>query len=147
MAAIIEQLGLDSTFFYQLAIFFVLFAFLGRVYFAPFLKLFQERHQRTVADREAAEAMLAQANEKFAEYQEKLADARLRARRELEEALSAGQREEHEILARARDEAKRLTQGALQEVEAERTRLKAALDTDAEGLAKSIVDHLMVKKG
>ncbi len=147
MAAIIEQLGLDSTFFYQLVIFFVLFAFLGRVYFAPFLKLFQERHQRTVADREAAEAMLSQANQKFAEYQEKLAEARLRARRELEEALSVGQREEHEILARARDEAKRLTQATLQEVETERTRLRAALDTDAESLAKAIVDHLMVKKG
>jgi F-type H+-transporting ATPase subunit b len=130
-----------------LVIFFVLFAFLGRVYFAPFLKLFQERHQRTVADREAAEAMLSQANQKFAEYQEKLAEARLRARRELEEALSVGQREEHEILARARDEAKRLTQATLQEVETERTRLRAALDTDAESLAKAIVDHLMVKKG
>ena len=147
MAAIIDQLGLDGTFFTQLGVFFVLFFFLGRVYFAPFLKLFQERHQRTVADKEAAQALLAQADEKFSEYQSKISEARLRARQEMEEALRAGHREEQAILTRSRDEAKRLTQAALQEVDAERARLRAAIETDAESLAKAIVDHLLVKKG
>ncbi|MFN7684449.1 MAG: ATP synthase F0 subunit B [Oligoflexia bacterium] len=147
MAAIINQLGLDSTFFAQIGVFFVLFFFLSRVYFKPFLKLFEERHARTVADREAAQALMAQADEKLSEYQQKLSDARARARKEIEDALRLAHQEEQQILAKARDEAKQLTQSALQEIERERLRLKGALETDAEGLAKSIVDHLLVKKG
>ena len=147
MAEILDQLGLDSTFFTEFAIFFVLFAFLSRAYFAPFMKLFKERHERTVSDREAARAMVAQADEKFSEYQQKLAEARAHARAEIEEAVRAGKAEEHAVLNAARDEAKKLTLAAVTEIEAERARLRAAIETDAEGLAKSIVDHLLVKKG
>jgi len=147
VAEILDQLGLDATFFIQIAIFFVLFAFLSRAYFAPFMKLFQERHERTVSDREAARAMITQADEKFAEYQQRLSEARLKARAEVEEAIRAGKAEEHAILSSAREEAKKITLAAVAEVEAERSRLRAAIDTDVESLAKSIVDQLLVRKG
>jgi len=147
VAAILEQLGINSTFFVELAVFVILFGFLSRVYFAPFLKLLQERHARTVKDREAARAMLVQAEAKLQEYQGKIADARLRARADMEEAIRKGRAEEQAALTQARDEAKRITQAALAEADAERNRLKAAIETDAEGLAKLIVDQLMVKGG
>lgn len=147
MAEILDQLGLDSTFFTEFAIFLVLFAFLSRAYFAPFMRLFKERHERTVSDREAARAMITQADERFAEYQQRLGEVRARARAEIDEAVRAGKAEEHAALNAARDEAKKITLAAVAEVEAERARLRAAIETDAESLAKSIVDHLLVKKG
>ena len=69
MTAILEQLGLDSTFFVQLVVFFFLFLFLGQVFFKPFLRLLEERHGRTVKDRETADAMVSAATAKLEEYQ------------------------------------------------------------------------------
>jgi len=147
VAAILEQLGIDSTFFIEFGVFFVLFAFLAKAYFGPFLKLLQERHARTVQDREAAQTIMSQAEQKFSEYQAKISDARQKARAEMEEALRQGRAEEHAALSGARDEAKKITQAALAEVEAERARLKAAIETDAESLARAIVERLMSQGG
>lgn len=91
--------------------------------------------------------MITQADERFAEYQQRLGEVRARARAEIDEAVRAGKAEEHAALNAARDEAKKITLAAVAEVEAERARLRAAIETDAESLAKSIVDHLLVKKG
>jgi F-type H+-transporting ATPase subunit b len=147
VSAILEQLGIDATFFIELGVFFVLFAFLSRAYFSPFMKLLQERHERTVRDREAARAMLEQADAKMAEYQAKLTDARAQARAEMEGVLRQAHAEEQAILAGARDEAKKITQSALAQVEAERVRVRAALEADTELLARGIVEQLLPKGG
>lgn len=147
MSAILEQLGIDATFFVELGVFVVLFGFLSRAYFAPFMKLLQERHERTVRDREAAKAMLEQADAKMTEYQAKLSDARAKARAEIEESLRKAHVEEQAILAGSRDEAKKITQEALAQVEAERVRLRAAIEADTEVLAKGIVEQLLPKGG
>ena len=58
MSSIIEQLQLDKTFFYQLALITGLYLVLSQVYFKPFLKLFQKRHDRTVNAQKEAERMV-----------------------------------------------------------------------------------------
>ncbi len=147
MTAILQQLGLDSTFYTQLMVFFVLFIFLGQFFFKPFLRLIEERHRRTVQDREAAETMMANAAAKMEEYQAKLHVARVEARSELEAVIAAAKTEEAKVLTEARDAAKKITQQVSFEIDAERARVRAQLELDAEALATAISDKLLVRKG
>jgi F-type H+-transporting ATPase subunit b len=144
--SIIEQLGLDQTFFAQLAIIIVLFVVLGQVYFKPALKLFEARHKRTVADREAAEKLMAQAEAKLEEYKNRLAEERANARREYETILAEARKEETVLLAHARDEAKKITQQAAENVSAQRAELKRQLETDVESIAHKISERLLARK-
>jgi F-type H+-transporting ATPase subunit b len=147
VTAILQQLGLDSTFFTQLGVFFFLFIFLGAIYFNPFLKLLQERHRRTVEDRQRADTMMAEAATKLSEYQAQLQSARVEARAEMEKVIAEAKAAEAKILSSAREEARKIAVLTASEVDAERVRLRAQLELDAEALASAISEKLLIKKG
>ena len=86
MDALLNQLGLDNTFFIELAIIAVLFFALSHFYFRPFLKLFEARHKRTVEDREAAVRLMAQAQSKLDEYKRLLLEERVSNKKALDSA-------------------------------------------------------------
>ncbi len=146
MSAILEQLEINNSFFIQLAIFAVLFLILSNFYFKPFMRLFEMRHQKTVADREAAERLMVQADARFEEYKSRLAQERLAARKEFEAALSEAKKEESAILAHAREEAKKITQAAAESVTQQREQLKKELEADVEGMARAISEKLLSRK-
>lgn len=146
MNAVLEQLGIDHTFFVQLAIFAVVFVLLSNIYFKPFLKLFEARHKRTVQDREAAEKLMAQAEARFEEYKRRLADERLAARREYESVIDQVKKEEAAAIALAREEAKKITQSAAESIGRQREELQKALEADVERLAQQISERLLSRK-
>lgn len=146
VSAILEQLEINSTFFYQLAIFALLYFILSAVYFRPFLRLFEHRHEKTVADRDAAERLMSQANAKFDEYRARLAVERQNAKKDYEAILTEAKKEEAAILSQAREEAKKITQEAGESVARQREQLKAQLEADVEGLARSISEKLLSRK-
>ncbi|MFL5812658.1 MAG: ATP synthase F0 subunit B [Bdellovibrionia bacterium] len=146
MSAILEQLGIDSTFFAELVIFFVVFGVLSRFYFKPFLALFEARHKKTVQDREAAEKMMIDAQQKLEEYKQRLSAERAAAKKHYDTILEQAKKEEAEILARAREEAKKVTQEAADSVSAQREKLKAQLQSDVESLAQTISEKLLSRK-
>ena len=146
MSGILDQLGLDRTFFYQFATFAVLFFLLGNIYFKSFLKLFEARRKRTVEDREAAEKLMAQAQTKFDDYKRRLAEERAGTKQEFERLLADARKEEAAILSHARGEAKKITQDAVESVQQQRELIKKQLDADVETLAKSISEKLLLRK-
>lgn len=142
MAAILAQLGLDQTFYIQLAVFTVIFFIIPNVFFKPFQKLIESRHEKTVADRERAEELVKQANAKLEEFKSRMTEERARARSEYERVISEVKSEEAKILSSARDEAKKITQAAMESIQNQSTQLKRSLEADAEGLALQITDML-----
>ncbi|MCM2277987.1 MAG: ATP synthase F0 subunit B [Oligoflexia bacterium] len=146
MSAILEQLGLDQTFFAQLAIFFVLFVILSRTYFKPFMALLEARHKKTVEDREAAERLMQQADTKFQEYQRRLAEERAAARKDYEEILNQAKKEEANLLSHAREEAKKITQDAAESANAQREKVKQQLQADVESIAQAISEKALSRK-
>ncbi|MEK7692442.1 MAG: ATP synthase F0 subunit B [Bdellovibrionota bacterium] len=146
MDAIIAQLGLDWTFFVQFGIFVILFGVMGPVFFKPFLKLIEARHQRTVADREAADKMMAIAEAKMREYQTQITSGKLEARKSFEESITAAKKEEAEILAQARTEAKKIVQDATIELEKQKVQIQKALEVEVVSIAKSLADRLLAGK-
>jgi F-type H+-transporting ATPase subunit b len=146
VSAILEQLGIDSTFFAELVIFFVVFTILSRFYFRPFLQLFEARHKKTVQDREAAEKMMIDAQQKLEEYKQRLSLERANAKKHYDSILEQAKKDEAEIMARAREEAKKVTQEAADSVAAQREKLKAQLQSDVESLAQTISEKLLSRK-
>jgi len=144
--ALLNQLGLDYTFFIELAIIAALFFALSHFYFRPFLKLFEARHKRTVEDREAAMRLMAQAEGKLEEYKRLLAEERLSNKRALDAALADAKKKEAEFLAEARNDAKKITQDAVDSVNQQRENLKKQLQSDVDALARSISDRLLSRK-
>ncbi|MBC7692988.1 MAG: ATP synthase F0 subunit B [Methylotenera sp.] len=147
MAAILQQLGLDQTFFTEFAIFAVLFLVLSNLYFKPFLKLFEARNKRTVQDRAAAEKLVSQAHSKIEEYKTQLSQARADARKDFDAVLLETKKEEAEILSHARNEAKKITQDAVDSISRQTEQLKKQLEVEVESLAKTISDTLLKRQG
>jgi F-type H+-transporting ATPase subunit b len=143
---LLNQLGLDNTFFIELAIIAALFFALSHLYFRPFLKLFEARHKKTVEDREAASRLLGQAHSKLEEYKRLLAEERLLNKRALDAALAEAKKKEYEFLAEARNESKKITQEASDSVNQQRENLKKQLQSDVDAIAKSISDRLLSRK-
>jgi F-type H+-transporting ATPase subunit b len=144
--ALLNQLGLDNTFFIELAIIAALFFALSHFYFQPFLKLFEARHKKTVEDREAAVRLMSQAQGKLEEYKRLLTEERIMNKKALDAALAEAKKKESEFLAEARDEAKKITQEAVDSVNKQRENLKKQLQSDVDALAKSISDRLLSRK-
>jgi F-type H+-transporting ATPase subunit b len=146
VSAILDQLGLDQTFFTLFLLVAVLYVVLSRLYFRPFLKLFEARHKRTVEDREAAQSLLDQAQKKLEEYKRLIAAERASARTEYERALSDAKKQESEVMAQAREQAKKLNQQAQEAVEKNRQQLRRELEADVDALATTISNRLMPGK-
>lgn len=146
MSAILEQLGLDRTFFVQLVIFSGLFLVLSRVFFKPFLHLFEVRRERTIEDQQAAEKLMAQAQTKLEEYKRRLTEERSAARKEFDAVLTEARKEEAAQLSHAREEAKKITQSTNDSIAKQREELRRQLERDTESLATSISERLLSRK-
>jgi F0F1-type ATP synthase membrane subunit b/b' len=146
VSAIFEQLELNQTFFIQLALFAVLFLLLKPLYFKPFLKLFEARHKSTVADQEAAEKLMADAQAKLDEYKRRLSEERAAARKEFDALIDQAKKEEAAFLQHAREEAKKITQQAAESATQQHDELKRKLDIEVESLAHSISEKLLLRK-
>ncbi len=142
MAGIISQLGIDQTFYFEFAVFVAIFLIIPTLFFKPFLKLIETRHEKTVADRERAEELVKQANAKLEEFRTRMVEERTRARAEHERVITEVKAEEAKIIGVARDEAKKITQASLESIQNQSTQLKRALEADVEGLALQISDIL-----
>lgn len=146
MGAILQQLGVDQTFYIQFAIFMAIFIIIPNVFFKPFQKLIEARHQKTVADRERAEELVKQANAKLEEFKARITEERARARAEYDRVMSEVKAEESRILGSAREEAKKITQAALENIQNQSTALKRSLEADVEGIALQIAETLTRSK-
>jgi len=142
VAEILAQLGIDQTLYVQFAVFAVIFLIVPTLFFRPFMKLLEARHQKTVTDRERAEELVKQANAKLEEFKTRMTEERVRARAEHERVIAEVKLEEARILGVAREEAKKITQVSAESIQNQSTQLKRALEADVEGLALQISDML-----
>lgn len=146
MDVILEQFGLNSSFFTEFGLIAIIFLALSQFYFKPFLALFEQRHQRTVADKAAAEALIGQVQAKLDEYKRLIAAEKSEAKKEVEKLILEAKKQEAEILAKARDDAKKLTQEAAEAVSRQHEKLKKELEQEVNALANAVSEKLLSKK-
>ena len=143
MDAILDPLGLNSTFFAELALFAIFYVWVSRVYFRPFLGLFRARHQKLVSDQRRASELSRLAQEKDEVYRQSLGEERKRLHALAAEMLTRVRHEEAQILAQARDQAKHLTQAATGHLHEMSRRVRSELETQVESLSDAMVEQLL----
>jgi F0F1-type ATP synthase membrane subunit b/b' len=117
-------LDLDVTYLFVLALFLVPLVVLNGLLFGPFLKLFEERHEKLTGALARAEAMLAEAEERALAFAEKI-----------QIATARGIKTRNRLRLEAAEEMNR-------RIEAERAQLAKRMDTALTELKKTRMEAL-----
>lgn len=117
--------------------------YLKAVFFKPLEKVLSERENATLGARRKAEQLLAQAEAKAAEYEQKLSGARNEIYREQEELRRQLKAEQEKQLAEAAAQAKRQVDEARAQIAAEVEAGRRALQEESRMLASEIAGYLL----
>jgi F-type H+-transporting ATPase subunit b len=117
--------------------------YLKFMFFGPLAKILRERYEATEGARKAAEASLAKASDKAAEYEAALRAARAETYKELEQMRRKLQEERTARLHESRAEAEAAIAAAKAELHAEGEQLKKNLEAESDVLAERIADKIL----
>jgi F-type H+-transporting ATPase subunit b len=144
MDAILHQLGqllLKAVPTFLLVI--LLNIYLKRMFFKPLEKVLRERYEATEGARKAADASLARATAKAAEYEAALLAARSEVYQHQEQVNKQMQDRESAQIAEARQAADALVKAAKADLAADVQAAKASLARDSEALANQIAESIL----
>ena len=121
----------------------LLYWYVTRVFFRPLQKTLQKRHEATEGLRAAAEANIAAAEHKAAQYEESLRAARSELYQQQEQERQKAIEQRAEIARRARRQAEELTAQAKREIEQDVADAQQRLAAESEALARSIIRAIL----
>ena len=125
---------------------FVLYLYLGRVFFRPLEKVLRKRYEATEGARKLADESLANATAKTEEYEAAMRAARTDVYRELEQLRHDLQQERAAALEEARHKAEaQVTEGKAQ-LAAQVQELKQTLAAESDALANQIADSILRRR-
>jgi F-type H+-transporting ATPase subunit b len=123
--------------------FLIVFGFLAKVALPRIQQTLRERTDRIEGGLERAEEAQAEAARVLEQYRQQLADARHEAARLREEAKEQGAQIIAEMREQAQAEARRLTDAAQAQIDAERQQALAALRTEVGALATDLAGRIV----
>ena len=129
--------------FVQFATIVFLFLFLNYYLFQPFLRLFKEREDNTQGALDKARDLDQKKDTILASIDEKLNDARSKARSNFEEASNEGLEIQRKALEAAQAEAMEINKKAKADLGASAEKARAGLKSDVEAFSKQIVEKLV----
>jgi F-type H+-transporting ATPase subunit b len=115
-------LDLSLSFVAELIAFVVMIAILARWAYRPVMRAAEARQRRIAEQLAAAEQARQEAEERLKEAEARIQEARVQATQIIEGANRSGEQLRAELRARADEEARRMTENARREIEAERQR-------------------------
>ncbi|MEW6600833.1 MAG: ATP synthase F0 subunit B [Nitrospirota bacterium] len=137
------MLDVNSWFFAQLANFILLLIILNSLLYKPFLRLFEKRDENTKGALEKAKALDSEKDALLAQMEEKLAEARGKARASFEALSKEGADMQRSAMDAAQKEAVEINRKAKTDLEAATEKARASLKSDVEAFAKQIVQKLV----
>ncbi len=142
------MLSLDVSFVIQIVSFLVLWFALKYLLFDPFVRVLDERQQRTVGTSEQAARTKVQAEATAAEYERRLHDVRVQLAAAAAAAQAATQAAQRELLAAAQGETTtqlaQLRENLSRQMEATRPTLATAAQELAADMAGRVVGRPLV---
>ncbi|MYE61663.1 MAG: ATP synthase F0 subunit B, partial [Candidatus Dadabacteria bacterium] len=127
-----NMLSVDETLIIQLVIFLVGLFLLNRLVFRPLIGVWDRREELTAGTLREAEEMTRKAEGAIAEYNEKIAEARVQATETRNELRQQGQGESSRMLLSAREAAQAELEGARGTLESETAKIRADLQGEIE---------------
>ncbi|MXW44285.1 MAG: ATP synthase F0 subunit B [Candidatus Dadabacteria bacterium] len=140
-----NMLSVDETLIIQLVIFLVGLFLLNRLVFRPLIGVWDRRDELTAGTLREAEEMTRKAEGAIAEYNEKIAEARVQATETRNELRQQGQGESSRMLLSAREAAQAELEGARGTLESETAKIRADLQGEIESLAAEISNRVLRK--
>lgn len=135
-----------ENFLVQVIAFIILFLLLSRFAFKPLFGVMEKRRQMVLEQMESAQKNRDEAHQYIEEQKQALQQARKEAYEIIEQAKSTGSKQADDIVAAARNEAGRLKEEALRDIEAEKNNAIAALKAQVSGLSVLIASKIIEKQ-
>ena len=135
-----------ENFLVQVIAFIILFLLLSRFAFKPLFGVMEKRRQMVLEQMESAQKNRDEASQYIEEQKQALQQARKEAYDIIEQAKSTGSKQADDIVAAARNEAGRLKEEALRDIEAEKNNAIAALRAQVSGLSVLIASKIIEKQ-
>jgi F-type H+-transporting ATPase subunit b len=124
-------------------LFVLVFGFLAKIALPRILKTLEERHDAIEGGINRADEAQEEAKQVLAQYRAQLDDARHESARMREEAREQGAQIIAEMRTRAEAEARRITEAAQAQIEAERQQALASLRTEVGALATELASRIV----
>lgn len=134
---------LNATLFLQMAVFFLLLAWLSPTIFEPFMRIFDEREKRIVGAAAEARKLAGSVEERAATIAQRTAEAQVEARQVLTALRTRAQEREREIIAAARAQAAGQLDQARAELAASAEQARTSLRDDVRVLSSEIVSRVL----
>lgn len=146
MSGILQQLEINQTVFYQMALFFVGFILLSQIYLKPFQRLIEKRRHKLKNEVEGAAELLRSVESKIAEYEKTLHDLRTEARQNYEKSLGDARSQEDLAVNQYRAALKKEYQEISQKLSEEKKNVEGELKTQLSEFADGVAQKLLSGK-
>ncbi len=139
-------LDFDNTLVFQVFIFIVLMFLLEPLLFAPVLRVFALREDRTEGAKAQARELDERAGELYVRYQKELERVNRVAAEERDKVRAETIKLEAEILAEARAAAGRIVEDGRKQIAAELSRVQFEVGRESERIATELSEHVLGRK-
>lgn len=139
-------IDLDSTYFFQLAIFLALFGILYTVLFKPMAALFDERDRAIDGAKDRAKDLVHDADEKYKHFETEMKRVKLEAAAERDRVRQDGLLLERELLSKSRVEAEAMAADAQKQLAEQAAVTRREMQASTTALAQTIAEKLLGRK-
>ncbi len=140
------MININATLFIQLINFLILMVLLDRILFRPMLRILEERRERTEGRRRQAERIDAEAEAIWADYQEKIQQAKTEADRLRAQIIRRAEAERQKLLTQVAEESEKRLAEIRARVRGEMEEARKALEADARTLAQGMAEKLLGRR-
>ncbi len=140
------MININATLFIQLVNFLILMVLLDRILFRPMLRILEERRERTEGRRRQAERIDAEAEAIWADYQEKIQQAKTEADRLRTQIIRRAEAERQKLLARVAEESEKRLAEIRARIRGEVEEARKVLETEARALAEGMAERLLGRR-
>ncbi len=142
---ILDQLGLNISFFYQLVVFTVAYLILSNIVFSPYVKALALREQKTKGGEDLAVELHKNAEALRTQYEAKARQVNGNVKKIFDDYRDEANKEFEQIVSKARIESQKLIEAARQKVSVEIGDAQARIKAEVPVLAAELVNRLLVK--
>lgn len=121
------------------ALFVVVWVFVGKYLFKPFIAVLEEREQRTVGDAKRAREKKDEVKTLVAKLDEQLVSARLEGIRRRDKKITEAKTEAQDLVDRAAEQARESVESARLEIERIKKQALSDLSSEADQLSEAVV--------
>ena len=137
------MIDFNATLFIQFANFIFLMLILNFLLFRPLRKVLHQRRENIAGDRAKADSLAGQISDRMAEYENRLAEARVQGNEEKTSLRNAALDEEKKLLEEAQETAGQERSAVRKQIAKEMTEARKSLKNEANALGQEVASKVL----